>query len=238
MHQVEYYTFFGAHHNSVYSFGLKVDRFYNIEEDTTTRIVQISNSNWLDTFNFNKNVGEYIWALCPLGAGVKVDSVKYELFNGITRRTQYYNHGLLTVNRTIEGIGAVHSFADAAFGEWGIPLVTCKCYSKGGQVLYRNQKYFPQDSCYKKPRESKWPNRLNTLGSNRMDIVYSNNVLRVNGNKGISHLHLISVQGQVVFKKSFDQLSLHESFSDLSKGIYILSVHSVKGVENRKIIIQ
>ena len=217
---------------------------YFMREDTIDKKLYLYSSTYglLKTIVFNLNINDSIevgWSSITQPMNQPIDSITYPLYLGHERRTIFGTHLASIPYSVIEGIGASHSFPEAQWGEWGIPYVTCKCYSKGGAVLYKSHVYpFSQDSCYKKPMEQKWPLGLNDRYSNESNIIYSNNSLRVNGNNGEYFFKLVSIQGQAVFSKLVTQSSFTVSFESLPKGIYILSIQSSNGIENRKILIQ
>lgn len=234
--KIKCYTSVATNSSSVYAFGLYTDRTYIFREDTATRSIQID--NMMDKIEFARNVGDTLFPHGTYTYGEPIDSIKYIQYNNIVRRTQFSRQSISSVFKTIEGVGASHSFPEAAWGEWQTPLVTCKCYSKGGQVLYKNSQFFPQDSCYKKARALAWPNGLAESLSNGLDIIYANNTLQINNNIGQTSLRIFTPQGQLAFRKKIIESSFETSFSNLPKGIYILSVQSSKGINNRKILIQ
>lgn len=97
---------------------------------------------------FNRNVGDSILVGSRLAV---IDSVTSDSIGGMVRRTQWARFARVQASinyRLIEGIGASRNFPFAGYGEWGIPVYTLKCYSKGGKTLYTDDR---SSTCIKRP---------------------------------------------------------------------------------------
>lgn len=233
--KVHCYTSNGLYFSSIHSFGLKTEQDYLVNEDTSLRRVYINGG--IGLIDYSLALGD---TLNVYGVNdpfnLPIDSIKFEQYQGsIIRRSQYSSHLFSTPFKTIEGVGTSHSFPESAFGEWGIPIVKCKCYSKGGVVQYLNG--MTVDSCYRKKRQIPIPSGIIDLNSSLYNVSFAHKRLRIYNVK-TRELNIIlrSATGDIVFRTKIR----NDWSSDLSypTGIYILSIQSSKGIENRKIFIR
>ncbi len=223
---------------------LQFDRDYLLYEDTLQKKVLIYKTNLslkVGELEFERNVGDssnmYLNNY-SLNQTHFIDSVKYDSYPGsLIRRTTYSNHQFGGEFKAIEGIGASHSFPEGHIGEWGIAMATCRCYSKGGNVQYLNG--IPADSCYKKASQKANPIGVDKLVDLGVRISFWNNEISITMQEMVNmNIALFSINGKKLYSKIIKEGTFKKSFADFPTGIYILSLQSSKGIENRKILIR
>lgn len=175
-----------------------------------------------------------------------VDSVKITNHYGLSSNTVYSNWyttilppfvPLTGITIFMEGIGINYNFPDAASGEWGIPRFRLEAFVKNDSILYKSD-FYPIDSCYRKPQTFRcWPSSVKDTEENNSNIVYSANRLIIKDCQEGVKLRLIDMSGKIYYEKYFQYPEIVD-FSNYSTGIYILSIQSSKGIENRKILIR
>ncbi len=200
---------------------------------------------WLD-FNYNVLDTVVCYDTVTNDPCLIVDSINLVNHYGISSRTTYANWYSNTsppfipqtgITMLMEGIGMNYNFPDERFGEWGIPRFTLDAFVKNGTILYKKD-FYPVDSCYRKLRTfSCWPLSVNDKNKIDNKVSFINNVLSIEEVSDKLTIKLISLNGQVLFERKFmnnDMLAL----SNYPTGIYILSLQTSKGIENRKILIR
>ena len=224
-----------------------------IREDTANRKIYRFYTNlgletiWLD-FNFF-NVQDTVTCLDTSSNDpcLIVDSIKNASHYGLTSRTifaNWYSNGSPSftpqtgLSKLIEGVGLNYNFPDERFGEWGIPWFTLEAFVKNGSVLYKESLY-PIDSCYRKSRKlGCWPLAVNDKKINNENLKYSNNMLELKSENIHYSLSLISMSGKLIWRIENVGQNFSKDFSGLPTGVYVLSIQSEQGVENRKILIR
>ncbi len=215
---------------------------YLYDDTVNQKVLSWYPSNDVSLLNYNLSIGDSLNYLPPSTstyAKFPVDSTSIKTYFGVSRKTMF---GTMTFGNTlywtIEGVGASVNFPDVGSGEWGTPLFSLSAYLKNDTVLYKDQN-FSSDSCYKKQRGNSAcaPLSISEKEVIRSLVTYSNNKLNIERVNMQLDISLISMHGNVLLKER----SIGRYSKDLSyfpAGIYILSIQSPNGIDNRKILIR
>ncbi len=226
-------------------------QYYNprifIREDTVAKkIFGISNfSPFTEVvlLNFDVQIGDTI-TYAPASAlnyiGAQVDSINMATYFGINRRTIFADFAN-TFNadyKRIEGVGATLNFPAAGIAEWDIAVYTLQAFVKNNTVLYKDSVY-PIDSIYRKPAYRFAPVAVQNVSAVRFSSMFSNNNLVIQNPKNEElKINVLNLQGQPIFTLKSKENNIQHRIENVAAGIYILSVRSEKGVENKKIFVR
>jgi hypothetical protein len=158
-----------------------------------------------------------------------VDSNGTENFNGVLRKVLYSTINSNTY-KLIEEIGGNINFPLIGYGEWGIPIYTLKCYSKGGQILYGDT----SQPCLKKPAIAV---STKDVFKNNFTLTYSNNSFQIdNPNNEKLKIVLLDLMGNKIISETTNSIYYQSKIANsISTGIYFLQVGNEKGRVVKKI---
>jgi hypothetical protein len=176
---------------------------------------------------------------------VLVDSVKQKMHAARILQTTFFQHpgiGNYT-NEQIEGVGMRFQFPfNIGGGEWNAPGFHCLCYSKKDTIEYLGidpqfRTVFSADSCYKQFRYG--PSSTKNFKLKNVSINFFENQLSVqNKNESSLLIRLIDLTGKSLLRRENSKVYFEYDLKNYPTGVYVLSIQSEQGVENRKILIR
>ena len=161
-----------------------------------------------------------------------IDSIDMASYYGITSRT-YFS----TFYDRIEGIGAIANFPLDWRIEFGSPVFQTHYYVKNGNVIYKDQAYMASQCVWRSKAYNpcSWATSTTVFEKKKL-IKYSNNNLSIE-TPGKFTISLYTSVGSLIDRKESKE-TYNKDLSIYPLGIYILSLQSSKGIENRKILIR
>jgi hypothetical protein len=180
--------------------------------------------------DFNLQIGDtlkYLGNFNPI-----VDSIGTENFNGVLRKVIYSTINSNTY-KLIEGVGGNINFPLLGYGEWGIPIHTLKCYSKGGQIIYGDT----SQPSLKKPAIAV---STKDIFKNSFTLNYSNNSFQINNpNNEKLKIVLLDLMGNKIISETTNSIYYQSKIAhSISTGIYFLQVGNEKGSVVKKIAVE
>lgn len=216
-----------------------------IREDTASKQILMlggnnSTTQEVELLSYNLSVNDAMSYIPPVFGPVplsSIDSIKYYNYFGVNRRSIYNRFSLYAYVR-IEGIGATLNFPDFGASEWNTPMFVLNTYVKNNTVLYKRDQY-SIDSCYRKAKINYCsPVNSSHLSKKTFTYTFSHNTLLVqNPQNEKLKIVLLNLQGSVLFEQESQESRIKKEIRNIASGIYILSIQSSHGVQNKKIFV-
>lgn len=199
-----------------------------IKEDTINHsILQLRSYGIVsDTslIEFDQNVGDTLFMFHNVLSFIIVDSIKFENYNGVTRKTLFVHSNTPTYSfKIIEGIGSIYNFPSIAFLEFGYPSSILKCYSRQGKILYGDT----SNPCQKMPSLPVSIREQNKV-SNFEIQPFENYIAIKNKNLLKLEVAICNIYGQTIFHDIFQESLKEIDIKSFVSGLFIISVSSDK----------